>query len=107
MDTGFVFAVVAFATIALLMVLVLRVRLEPDASRGWKPNLPPPPPLPRIYFVLLTAGYVVLVAGVGLGIATHEALPLVVGYTVYVAAIAARFVIQYRRVRAARQGTAT
>jgi hypothetical protein len=107
MDTRFVVVVVAFATIALLMVLVLRVRLEPDASRGWKPDLPPPPPLPRIYFVLLAAGYVVLVTGVGLGIVIHQALPLVVGYLVYFATIAARFVIQYRRVKAARRGTAT
>lgn len=107
MDTRFVFVVVAFATIALLMFLVLRVRLEPDASRGWKPDLPPPPPLPRIYFVLLIAGYVILVTGATLGIAIHQGSPLVVGFLAYLATIAARLVIQYRRVKAARQGTAT
>jgi len=70
----FSLVVVAFATIALLMVLLMRVRFERDPSRGWKPNQRPLPSPPRSYYVLLGLGYVVLGAGVALSIATRHPL---------------------------------
>ena len=107
MDTRFAFVVVAFATVALLMVLVLRVRLEPDASRGWKPDPSPLPSPPRVFYVLQKVGYVVLAAGVALGAAIDRPWPFVAGYLVFVAAEAARCVIVYRHAKAARQEMAT
>lgn len=107
MDARFAFVVVAFATVALLMVLGLRIRLEPDSSRGWKPDPSPLPSPPRVFYVLQKAGYIVLAAGVALGAAIHRPWPFVVGYLVYVATISARCVIVIRQAKAARQQTAT
>jgi hypothetical protein len=104
-DGRFALVVVAFATIALLMVLLMRVRLERDPSRGWKPGQPALPSPPRSYYVLLGLGYVVLGAGVALGIATRRPWPLVVAYVVFVASLVVRHVIMYRQVKGVRKGT--
>jgi membrane protein implicated in regulation of membrane protease activity len=104
-DGPFALVVVAFTTIALLMVLLMRVRLQRDPSRGWKPDQPPLRSLPRRYYVLLGLGYVVLAAGVALGIATHRPWPLVVAYVLFVASLVVRHVILYRHVERVRKRT--
>jgi len=104
-EARFALVVAAFATIALLMVLLMRVRLERDPSRGWKPDQRPLPSPPRSFYVLRGLGYVVLAAGVALGIATHRPWPLVVAYVVLLASVVIRSVIMYRLVKAFRKRT--
>ena len=56
MEARFALVMAAFATIALLMVLLMRIRLERDPSRGWKPDQRRLPSPPRSFYVLRGLG---------------------------------------------------
>jgi hypothetical protein len=59
-----IFVVSAFAVVAVLMLIMMRVRWN-DASRpGWEPDVAPQSePLPRAYGILIIVGYLVLIPG--------------------------------------------
>jgi hypothetical protein len=105
MNAQLALVVTAFATIALLMVLLMRVRLERDPNRGWKPDSIALTSPPRSFYVLRALGYGVLAVGLALCIVIHRPWPLVVAYVVLVASVAARVVIMYRLVKERRKAT--
>lgn len=90
-----IFVVTAFALVAVLMLIMMRVRWNDGSRPGWEPNVAPQPkPLPRAYGTLIVVGYLVLVPGVVLAaVFRAPALVFVCVLTLYAATWVSRIAL--------------
>jgi hypothetical protein len=106
----FIFILVAFAVVAVLMVIGMRQRWipgsrgrwipgargrwEPGARGGWEPGAQPePPPLPRAHWVLAVVGWGVVLIGMLLGSILRDSLFVILALATYGATWLARMIL--------------
>ena len=90
-----IFVVTAFAVVAVLMLIMMRVRRNDGSRPRWEPDVAPQPkPLPRAYGTLIVVGYLVLVPGVVLAaVFRAPALVVVCLFILYAATWVSRIVL--------------